>query len=654
MWEIRRTNKLTPVIYITLFIFCSIYVSAAQINYSVTTEFTNTLIPGNNYFGRIVLIKNIVNKTNFNISEINITTVNTSIYNNATNLTTYNLSNVSTLKLLNLSINSTDSICNNYNESLNIIGKALLSINSCYELTTGEYNLQGVNTNVTAKLSVLANVPPRIVFNESGSSFPVVFSKNNFDLNDDSEIKINVTVPDGTLPNDYLIRFLLNSQVFNKTVNINSVKIWNLSVIHGASNYSVGSIFIIKTITINNYGNTPELLNLSDDSNGILSYPRFLMVYPGYPSTFNVDCILNQNHPLKDNNYTLTIKGSKIEAIPINFKTIDTIKPEVVNESIDSRTEVLRPINYSATVKDNTGISQVYLTLGETLYNYSSKEYDKYNFIVTINTTGSKTLILHVIDSSGNEFQKTLTWKIDQLHAFNWNDNVAMKLKKYDLETPTIFLTSDFKTPLTFKLLSFAFTPTEPNTTAVYSIKVLNGENNYLFKGLNDSTTFKNVYGNVTLIIKADMKGDYRGVFELTSINEQYPIGNVSFTGTLLNYSVPDPFCDSSIITGELCCKVFNVDDLETAYTDCTIHKDGLWGKDDVAIPMTIKDRLNFVQLYELQISQLKITKAKLIIGVVIFIILTIFLIVYLLYRIFIRKKMIVVIGSTKEASSNG
>lgn len=639
-------NKTLLLVLSTLIVLSTINYGS-KIDYSYSTELGNTLIPGNNYLGRIVFTKLLTNKTSFNISSI----TNFSYYDNSTNTTI----NSTYLKLNNLTINSSDSVCNNYNESINILNKSLLSMNSCYELTQGEYDLVGLNTNSSLHVSVLNNVPPGIVLSNNGSAFSLFFSKNNFVMDNDYEVKINVTVPDNTLPGTYLLRYYINDLWFNKTVTVSTVNLWNKTYTQNITDVSVGTNGVLGKVQINNYGNTQELLSLTDNSNGLLQYPRFLMVYPSFPNNFDIGYIINPSNELKNLSYTIYINGSsKQDSIPINFRTIDTTKPEIINETIDKRLEALRPFVYSVNVKDNANISNVYLVFNTTNISYSSKEYNQYFFNLTNKFIGNSIYSVHVIDGSGNELVKDNTYKFDYLHAFKLDYNTGMKKKKFDLDTPgTNFVESDINTPLTVKLLYFEFTPLKPNTTATYSIKVFNANTNFIYKNINDSNTF-NVNGNLSLIIKSDMIGDYRGIFELSSITEQASLGNLTFSGSLINYSIPEPFCDNSDISGEICCKPNNVDNIEIATTSCTINKKGLWGKDDMAIPLSVQDRLRFVDLYTSKINNLLNTKTKLIIGLVIFLVLTIMLLIYLLYRIWIRKRIICVIGSSKKVDNNG
>lgn len=503
----------------------------------------------------------------------------------------------------------------------------IIDFNTCSNITIGNYDkLNWVGTAAYIELSnglTLIKNNPRTIISETQltyicdaetyeivvvplvqpsinistiriNGFDIVYNKNNFILNNDEIVDIEIDVDEDILVTEYPIIFNFGNK--NHEIRFEIVEDKSYSVQNSTINSSVlinaGDSQHIGNLKVENIGNVNFELNLTTKGNGseLLIYPELQTLFRNTYSLLNFNVLVPSTHSTGNYTAELYIDDDNIKNITIMVK--DNSIPTIEDVTFDK--EVLFvDCELSAIVKDNIEVNKVEVTINNDTYQMI-KDNQLYTFK---NKYTNKTVYNFTMCAYDNQLNKACVKfekEFSPLQPFNniTNEKTMPTLQQNKNGKRMILnLTEDVDINIT---LTNFFNTVNANFTN-YEIKLLDDENNYEFFEDRYNRTLSLYKGLNYIELNSGIIGDYYFDLEINTPDYVDTLKYIRIYGEVKNYTISDEFkLDWNGVENGFYCTNHDTGEFETSYKECFAKYPIDVEADDISIPTTVKERKKF------------------------------------------------------------
>jgi hypothetical protein len=539
---------LTPVVF------------AAQYGITITPNLKSTITTGDSFFGNIVIQPTIVNITMHDLNE----TVNKQII-------------------------LRDTVRNSLGYAITT-GDRILVQNEVYMFSqVGTYEIKRLNDSVNIfNINVIA-IPDASLKLEMQQTYFKLYGSYDYTINSLTEKTLNISMNYSMFqePQQYILplKFKLYNEIVKEidhTFNLTALYKFNVSASKCANEMPILSSGTLCDFTITNLANA--MLDIKTTSNRFSRYfyfPETIGVFPGGQKTFSIYYDLSTDVPRITNdtmNITFSSGGySQSLSLPILFT--DTVAPGFRNFTMTD-IEVLRPFSAVVEVIDNYNISYaesvVYKSGPEGWSLYEKKDlipirFNVYNFSFKPVTTGRYKLELRAKDFGENINITTWEFVVNPMNSFSSERNIKLgknKLGKY-LSRDFGYLSYPSGLEARVKILNYGATG-----DCSWSMKITNLDTNneQFVRSVNETFQLSEV-GNYTIGFSGScLTPGFDGALEFAVPDYHSPVNDISFTGEVINYTIPATFTDKEWNNGRLSCEVSDTGDIATSKYRCMVE----------------------------------------------------------------------------------
>jgi hypothetical protein len=393
---------------------------------------------------------------------------------------------------------------------------------------------------------------------------PYEMTKKTFDtavVETEKTYPITFAVPATWQPRDYTLKVEIISsnmtQEVTKTMTLQQNKNWSIIRDELSKNVTMksGEIRNLGKLYLKNNGNIDFDLKvyLSGNASQFIYVPTNLTLIRGVntPVPFMIQVPIEQ----KDGKYESTAKivgTDNTRDITMKFKIIDSVKPSIVNFSIDT-TEVYSDTKIKVYTKDNLNVLNCtidhYIPESETINNLKTKEViklkkDNWLFTADINfkQVGIHWFNVCLTDSSGNV---ACEWRNQTFPRLNLIQNLStskMPTTKAGMITSKPIFRIEKQVPDKTRLKLSRFYTDLVNDTTVYDIRLKDDSGNiYSFTTVN-STIDISMQGQYYLEIKGAKVVKYDGIITITPPKYAEAVTDIHIEGQFRDYKPPHDY----------------------------------------------------------------------------------------------------------------
>jgi hypothetical protein len=449
-----------------------------------------------------------------------------------------------------------------------------------YEVNNNQSNGTIIVTTPQILVIDFYNINPAVQIN---------FSPQRFELINQSQIVyMNITTPESQLAGELILKYgIQGMKTFNKTININPTTKWNITnTTLNLTAISIGSSGEFYQVDIKNTGNTLTTLNyaVTGTLTEIVTPPFQTLIYP--EQFVKIKFLYQTNLLQRTGNYSGNIViYNDYSTISKHFDIMleDRVAPKIVSYTINN-TMATVPTMMTIIANDNTGLNRT---------EYFCKELNGtilpvgnlFEKNITFNNVGSEKCDIFIYDNSENSINSTYNFIVERLQSIKYTSHTNFK-KSWNTRFESMpFVHLDYPTNITFFLSNMVYNHS-------YSIRISNKNDEKFIKAVNESISFTDVVGDITFAMKGDVLDYYNGEFIVTGINQHSSLNPATFSGELVSYQPPRPFCNSRG-NDTFCCTVKNEESVNASYI-CTLEFPGQIDVNQALIPWTIDEKNDY------------------------------------------------------------
>lgn len=478
-----------------------------------------------------------------------------------------------------------------------------------FNQTSIEVNTTEVFGELLFNLSENETLDTATVFSSS-FIFPL-----NFSLISDNKSMVSVLLPSNAIPQEYygIISVLSNGSAYNFPFNLEvserigyEMDISNATIIQ-LGNVSLTDQTVLLNISLYNIGNTDihfkfNILNKSD----ILFIQPDFVLQRFQNRTLELVATVPINHYIGNFNDTIEMEvfGNK-SYYNFTYGILDLIDPEIEYFTIED-VEATMPSRVVVKANDNVAMKQVYLDVN----NPSGVDYKYYlknngnEFVGYFKDTkelGSYQVIIHVIDTSGNEIINGTSFTVTELDAVNYSKTLEI----FPSNKPSaMFFILTQKTPVNISIPLVEY-------RGNWSIDIVSESGTTKsVHNVNQSVVFDEI-GEYTLYIIGTVagnssgktsKGYMTGTIMIQPIEQHVSIENITFETTVLSYILSDPF---SVSFGEVRVECTPVDKGNYIQSElmCVFHYPPDTTKDRMSVMLTQEAYGAMIKSHDVQLA---------------------------------------------------
>ncbi len=568
------------------------------------------------------------------------------------NITKLGLSNVTKLILNKNILNRTTTILNFSNQNIQqfdyvLIGTESITIDGVVysQGSTKSYDSAGVHTyckvsdpTICGSFSITSLNDPIIEVEISSRELNFTWDKKTITLNEEKTLNLSVNVDADLSPGTYEYTITIDDKEIEKLLIIENIYNWNYTQTTYKGSIETGTHGTILTLELLNRGNEFAVVDIEVlDDESIIYADKDMLLYPGISKTLEVLYDVNIGRVI--GKYDFSIRLSHLdttEIIHYNYTIKDSVAP-IITELNVSDIIVHEPTMFSFEATDNNNVTRALLkykkqgTVNPTEVILTPFEN---NYYIDRETTFDKlenyTVQACVFDSSNNSMcSDEISYKVLKSDNVDIVGNtVHIKKSKYGEYkiVPLFNLSKEMRVIIKLDQLSYT------NVSEEWTIKIIDGDGNseYFIENIGDEVTIKEP-GEIKIGFRGEKEKEFGGT--LTLLPEWYnvDIGDITFSGQVIDYVIPEPF-ERDWYGNDLSCSVEDTGDIDTSYYDCNIRMSILQDIENTAIPITPADKEQNSKSWE---DQLKVWKEKNSGKIIVIILLAIFLILTLGFVLF-------------------
>jgi hypothetical protein len=447
------------------------------------------------------------------------------------------------------------------------------------------------NSTLCSYFSIL-NIPNPSV-NISVSNPEVSFEVSNTNIVVDSEkiVRITLNVKNSMTPKSYLYDVIINNVTRQFQFLIPDIEIWNVSNYSFIPVVETGSSGILGYITARSVGNKYSLVDVHVDGNdSMIVTSKSLLLYPNIDAKLEVLYDINRGRLIGD--YKTNIWLNNV-SVPVNISVKDSVYPEIANFTLKDVT-IYDKTNFSFKATDNLKINRTYIeyikldTSALKTVDIAAFENDLYIDSETIFTElGDYSARACALDDSNNSVCTDISiFKVKKTNRVIVNEQTIhfkkVKFNTYSL-IPLFNITQNINVRIRLDSLHYL-------NDSTWKMKVIDGDGKTEYFLEQGGEVVANMAGVVRLGFIGDKIGVYDGIITITPdwFNEEKP--QMTFTGELIDYTIPEPF-SADWYGNQFNCKVVDTGDIDSSYYDCSIRYPILSDLNKTAVPITPSDK---------------------------------------------------------------
>lgn len=428
----------------------------------------------------------------------------------------------------------------------------------------------------------------------------VNFSIDEFFLNTEKIVKINLSIDDDIVPKNYNISFYIDSNrsidqniTFNFTVKEN--RDW--VVINDTLNETIvyvksGSITPLGSLKLKNIGNIDfdVGLKLSGNASDLLLVPDNQTLFKKSSSVFNVQIQIPSIQEVGQ--YVATIEfmgGNKTLSKTLLIVVQDSQIPEIEKITFSSDS-VFIPTTITAIAKDNIGVEKLTFSFEGKTYTMVKDE-QVFTYVLNFSRLSRYVITFCAFDDSNNSDCVDINKTFERLDIVNnSNSSITLPSRKYGSFSRVKLFDYVQEIPEGISVQLIEVLKDDINATNDFQVRIIDGKG--AIKRFTTTQNFVTIeeLGPIYLEVRNDGIVDYDGYLEFFLPEYAVQVGTISFSGRFLDYDVPQAFVMDWF--GEtLSCDVVDTGDLKTSYYDCQLILDISTDKDDIPVPTSVSER---------------------------------------------------------------
>jgi hypothetical protein len=515
------------------------------------------------------------------------------------------------------------------------INNELLTLNNFKQFSTiGTYYFNCSQNQYSLNINRMDDYNINII-NNNINGIAINYDKNNFILNSDTLINLDINVSNSLISNNYNLVFNISDNITQKIINRNIIVAIKENKQFIVINDNINESIAINTaesqllgdIQFKNIGNIDYIMNITVNGNisRLLIHQQPQIIYKDSFVYYNFNIVVPSTTPKGIYSGTI-IFGNDVFSYnkTLNITVKDNISPVI--ETLDIDTNILYiPNKISSIIKDNIEVASATISF---LNNSYIMKKDNQLFFYETNFTDLREHDFKICasDFDNNVVCKELNFTFIKLDAFNLSTPlVNMPKVKTNTFSKTMIINNSFNIK-NQKICLKNFVDENNININSYDIRLMDKHQNYVF--FSESNNCSNLYdGENYLQIRLNNYSRYS--FEL-HFNVSEFIETISYlrvSGAFLEYDISPTFSlEWNGVPNGYICEPIDTGEYDTSYMKCVAQYPIDIRAGDISIPTTVRERQRFDTEVQEQNDIYMKEKKTLSFIIVFFIILSLFL----------------------------